>query len=46
MCYATLPANCGGQPTIGLIAHMDTVDVVPTTGVSPALLLTMAAPSR
>ena len=36
--YATLPANCEGQPTIGLIAHMDTVDIVPTTGVSPALL--------
>ena len=36
--YATLPANCEGQPTIGLIAHMDTVDVVPTTGVSPVLL--------
>ena len=36
--YATLPANREGQPTIGLIAHMDTVDIVPTTGVSPALL--------
>ena len=36
--YATLPANCEGQPTIGLIAHMDTVDVVPTTGVCPVLL--------
>ena len=36
--YATLPANCEGQGVIGLIAHMDTVDVVPSAGVRPTLL--------
>ena len=36
--YATLPANCEGQDVIGLIAHMDTVDVVPSAGVRPTLL--------
>lgn len=27
--YASIPANVAGQPAIGLIAHMDTVDCVP-----------------
>ena len=27
--YGTIPANAEGQPAIGLIAHMDTVDGVP-----------------
>jgi tripeptide aminopeptidase len=27
--YGSIPANCDGQPAIGLIAHMDTVDSVP-----------------
>lgn len=27
--YGSIPANRGGQPAIGLIAHMDTVDGVP-----------------
>ena len=27
--YASLPANVEGQPAIGLIAHMDTIDGVP-----------------
>ncbi len=29
--YGSLPENVPGQPAIGLIAHMDTVDSVPTT---------------
>lgn len=29
--YASIPANADGFPSIGLIAHMDTVDCVPTT---------------
>lgn len=28
--YASIPANAEGFPSIGLIAHMDTVDCVPT----------------
>ena len=27
--YGSIPANAPGQPAIGLIAHMDTVDNVP-----------------
>ena len=27
--YGSIPANCEGQPAIGLIAHMDTVDDAP-----------------
>ncbi len=27
--YGSIPANCEGQPSIGLIAHMDVVDDVP-----------------
>ena len=27
--YGDIPENCAGQPAIGLIAHMDTVDDVP-----------------
>ena len=29
--YGSIPANCEGQPSIGLIAHMDVVDDVPCT---------------
>ena len=36
--YASLPANCAGQDVIGLIAHMDTVDVVPSDNVRPSLV--------
>ena len=27
--YGSIPANCEGQPSIGLIAHLDVVDDVP-----------------
>lgn len=36
--YASLPANREGLPSIGLIAHMDVVSVVPSAGVQPALI--------
>ena len=36
--YGEIPANCEGQPAIGLIAHMDTVDAVPGRIFSPRLL--------
>ena len=33
--YAEIPANTEGQPVIGLIAHMDVVDSVPSAGIRP-----------
>ena len=36
--YASLPANREGLPAIGLIAHMDVVNVVPSANVRPALV--------
>ena len=42
--YATLPANRDGQNVIGLIAHMDTVDVVPSANVQPAFVAYAGGP--
>ncbi len=36
--YASLAANAPGQPKIGLIAHIDVSDAVPTANVQPALV--------
>ena len=36
--YGSIPANCEGQPAIGLIAHMDTVDCVPTTPMNARII--------
>ena len=36
--YASLPANCGERVAVGLIAHMDVVDVVPSHPVKPRLV--------
>ena len=36
--YGSLPANAPGQPAIGLIAHMDVVDCVPSAPVRPAII--------
>ena len=33
--YGHIPENTPGQPAIGLIAHMDTVDNVPSGGIRP-----------
>ncbi len=33
--YAEIPANTEGQPVIGLIAHMDVVDCVPSANIRP-----------
>ena len=42
--YATLPANRKDLPVIGLIAHMDTVDVVPSANVQPAFIAYAGGP--
>ena len=34
---ASLPANAAGQPTIALIAHLDTADAVPGRAFSPSV---------
>lgn len=36
--YGVIPANVKGQPTIGLIAHMDTVDAVPGRDFAPQIV--------
>lgn len=36
--YGSIPANAHGLPAIGLIAHMDVVDCVPSAPVNPAIL--------
>lgn len=36
--YATLPKNVDGQPSIGLIAHMDVSDAAPTSPVNASLV--------
>ncbi len=36
--YAEIPANTEGFPAIGLIAHMDTVDCVPSSPVKPRIV--------
>ena len=36
--YGCLPANCTGQPVIGLIAHLDTVDAVPGRHFAPKVV--------
>ncbi|MBQ8080326.1 MAG: peptidase T [Clostridia bacterium] len=36
--YAEIPANRENQPVIGLIAHMDVVDCVPSSGIQPRRL--------
>ena len=36
--YGEIPANCEGQPVIGLIAHMDTVDAVPGRNFKPRMV--------
>ena len=36
--YGSIDANCEGQPVIGLIAHMDTVDAVPGRDFNPQVI--------
>lgn len=36
--YGCVPANIEGAPVIGLIAHMDTVDCVPSSPVRPRII--------
>ena len=36
--YGSIPANCDGQPAIGLIAHMDTVDCVPVAPMNARII--------
>lgn len=36
--YGCIPANVDHQPVIGLIAHMDTVDCVPSSPVRPKII--------
>lgn len=36
--YGSIPANCEGQPSIGLIAHLDVVDDVPCAPVRPRIV--------
>ena len=36
--YGSIAANCEGQPAIGLIAHMDTVDAVPGREFNPQVV--------
>ena len=36
--YGSIPANAEGLPSIGLIAHMDVVDCVPSAPVKPAII--------
>ncbi|MBQ3270113.1 MAG: peptidase T [Clostridia bacterium] len=36
--YGSIPANAPDRPTIGLIAHMDVVDCVPSAPVKPAII--------
>ena len=36
--YGTIPANAEGYPSIGLIAHMDTVDCVPTVPMNARII--------
>ena len=36
--YGSIPANAEGRPAIGLIAHMDVVDCVPSAPVKPAVI--------
>ncbi|MBQ8109844.1 MAG: tripeptide aminopeptidase PepT, partial [Clostridia bacterium] len=36
--YASIPANAEDRPAIGLIAHMDVVDCVPSAPVKPAII--------
>ena len=36
--YAVIPANADNQPSIGLIAHMDTADAVPSGPVHPRVV--------
>lgn len=36
--YGSIAANCEGQPAIGLIAHMDTVDAVPGRNFNPQVI--------
>ena len=36
--YGSIAANCEGQPVIGLIAHMDTVDAVPGRDFNPQVI--------
>ena len=36
--YGCIPANAEGAPSIGLIAHMDTVDAVPGSPIHPRML--------
>ena len=36
--YGSIPANAENRPAIGLIAHMDVVDCVPSAPVKPAII--------
>ncbi len=36
--YGEIPANCEDQPSIGLIAHMDTIDAVPGRSFNPRVV--------
>lgn len=36
--YGSIPANAKNRPSIGLIAHMDVVDCVPSAPVKPAII--------
>lgn len=36
--YGSIPANCAGQPAIGLIAHMDVVDDAPSLPMNPRIV--------
>ena len=36
--YGSIPANADDRPAIGLIAHMDVVDCVPSAPVKPAII--------
>ena len=36
--YGSIPANVGGRPAIGLIAHMDVVDCVPCQPMRPRII--------
>ena len=36
--YGSIPANASNRPSIGLIAHMDVVDCVPSAPVKPAII--------
>ena len=36
--YGSIPANAHNKPSVGLIAHMDVVDCVPSAPVKPAII--------